>query len=46
VPAGADPDSVDEDMAQAIFEYADKPLIDMPCDHTHTELLVVIKALK
>ena len=47
-PADIDPESLDEEMARAIFKHAapDEPRIYLQGDHTHAEILAIIEALK
>ena len=47
-PADVDPESLDEEMARAIFKHAapDEPRIYLQGDHTYAEILAIIEALK
>jgi hypothetical protein len=47
-PADIDPDSLEEETARAIFEYAapDERLIYVQGDLTHTERIAILEALK
>ena len=47
-PADIDPESLDEEMARAIFKHAapDEPRIYLQGDHTYAEILAIIKAVK
>ena len=47
-PADIDPESLDEELARAIFKHKgpDEPRIYLQGDHTHAEILAIIEALK
>jgi len=45
-PAHVDPESLDEEMARAIFECAAPLMVCLQGDLTHAEMLAIIKALK
>jgi len=47
-PADTDPESLDEEMARAIFKHAgpEEPRIYLQGDHTYAEILAIIEAVK